>query len=147
MNLRIASAWEYKKVYDLFVKVYLSTANKAQFNWPPESIQSELNLSQFLVMAHDNDELCAFIAFRENQDHVEVMALGTDPDRRRLGCMNGLIQHLQDYSRKASKSIMLEVHSENSAAVDLYVNMGFKQIGKRPKYYSDQAEALIFQYI
>lgn len=147
MNLKIASAWEYKKVYDLFVKVYSGAACKAQFNWPPESIKNELNLSQFLVLANESDEFYAFIAFRETQDHVEIMALGTDPERRRSGCMHQLVRYLQDYSRKASKSIMLEVHNQNRAALDFYVKTGFKQIGLRSKYYSDQADALIFQYI
>ena len=147
MTLKVASASEYKELTELFFEVYDSAPNKAEFNWPLENIQIELVMSAFLICRGDNERICGFIAYRNNEDSCEIMALGTAKWARRKSVMSLLLRELQDNSRKASKPLLLEVHSQNHSAISLYQKSGFKQIGTRKAYYLDCSDALTFQYI
>lgn len=146
MILKVASTSEYEDLTQVFLEVYNSVKNKAQFNWPLESIQVELLASQFVICVDSSQQLCGFISYRESDEQIEIMALGTRPHQRGSQVMSSLLVYLQDYSRKASKALLLEVHQENASAIGLYVKCGFKQIGVRKRYYSDGADALTYQY-
>jgi len=147
MTLKVASASEYKELTELFFEVYDSVPNKAEFNWPLENIQIELVMSAFLICRDDDGRICGFIGYRDNEDCYEIMALGTARWARRKNVMSLLLRELQDNSRKASKPVLLEVHSQNLPAINLYKKSGFKQIGTRKAYYLDGSDALTFQYI
>lgn len=147
MTLKVASPSEYKELTDLFFEIYDSVPNKAEFNWPMENIQIELLMSAFLICLDQQSRICGFISYRDNVDVLEIMALGTASWARRKNVMSQLLRELQDKSRKASKPLLLEVHSQNRTAIELYLKSGFKQIGTRKGYYADRADALTFQYI
>lgn len=147
MTLKVASPSEYKELTELFFHIYDSAINKAEFNWPMENIQIELLMSAFLICRDEQNRICGFISYRDNPDVIEIMALGTAPWARRKNVMSLLLRKLQDYSREASKPLLLEVHSQNRSAIGLYQKAGFKQIGIRKAYYLDRADALTFQYI
>lgn len=146
MTLKVASASEYKELAELFFEVYDSVSNKAEFNWPMENIQIELVMSAFLICRDDRDRICGFIGYRNNDEAIEIMALGTASWARRKNVMSLLLRELQDNSRKAAKPLLLEVHSHNLSAIALYQKSGFKQIGTRKGYYMDRSDALTFQY-
>lgn len=147
MTLKVASSSEYKELTELFSEVYDSAANKAEFNWPMENIETELLLSVFLICRDEQNRICGFISYRDNADAFEIMALGTASWARRKNVMSLLLHDLQDKSRKASKQVLLEVHAQNASAIGLYQKMGFKQIGTRKAYYADRSDALTFQYL
>lgn len=147
MTLKVASPSEYSELTELFFNIYDSVANKAEFNWPMENIQIELVMSAFLICRDEQDRICGFIGYRDNDDAMEIMALGTAAWARRKNVMSLLLRELQDKSRKASKPLLLEVHSQNRSAISLYQKSGFKQIGTRKAYYVDRADALTFQYM
>jgi ribosomal-protein-alanine N-acetyltransferase len=147
MTLKVASASQYKELTDLFFEIYASVTNKAEFNWPMENIQIELLMSVFLICMDEQNRICGFISYRDNADVIEIMALGTGSWARRKNVMSLLLRGLQDYSRKASKPILLEVHSHNQSAIKLYEKSGFKQIGTRKAYYVDRSDAFTFQYL
>ena len=147
MTLKVASASEYKELTEVFFDVYDSVTNKAEFNWPLENIQIELVMSAFLICRDDDNRICGFIGYRNNEDCYEIMALGTARWARRKNVMSLLLRELQDNSRKASKALILEVHGQNHSAISLYRKSGFKQIGTRKAYYLDRSDALTFQYV
>ena len=147
MTLKIASASDYKELTKVFLEVYDSVSNKAEFNWPLEKIQTELVMSAFLICLDNEDNcICGFIGYRNNDDCYEIMALGTAHRARHKNVMSLLLSYLQQSSRKASKSILLEVHSQNRSAIGLYQKSGFKKIGLRKAYYLDGSDAVTFQY-
>lgn len=146
MTLKVASASQYKELTDLFFEIYASVTNKAEFNWPLDNIKTELLLSVFLICIDDQNRICGFVAYRDNTDTIEIMALGTASWARRKNVMSLLLLQLQENSRKASKPILLEVHSLNHSAIKLYQKLGFKQTGTRKAYYIDRSDAFTFHY-
>lgn len=127
----------------LFQQVAVN-ASKSQFNWSLESIEDELQQSQFLVLEVD-ERLVSFISYRENEDSVEIMALGTDFNNKGQGYMLKLLTEFASICRKNLKPIFLEVHAENLAAIKVYTKVGFKLNRIRSRYYSDGKDALVYR--
>ena len=65
---------------------------------------------------------------------------------RRQGIARRLIQDIEGYCQtKGSSAIMLEVATENTAAIALYGNLGYSQISIRSNYYGSGKDALVMQ--
>ena len=136
---------EYEKTLVLFSHVAAQVQNRAFFNWTNDLIDSELKQSHFLVLALEG-EYISFIAYRDNLDFYEIMALGSHNEHRQKGYAHELLRVLKEQACEASKKIILEVHDQNIAAIKLYESAQFKCIGRRSKYYKDLADALIYEW-
>ncbi len=42
--------------------------------------------------------------------------------------------------------VWLECREDNAIAIALYTKIGFKEAGRRPKYYKDGTTAILFNY-
>ena len=57
-----------------------------------------------------------------------------------------LMEHaINEGLQAGATAVTLEVRRTNTAAQQLYHNMGFKQVGVRRKYYDDGEDALLFE--
>ena len=84
-----------------------------------------------------------FIVYRIVVDEAEIITIGVNPEKRRLGiaaAMIGIIE--KNIKSQGVNKIFLEVASTNIPAQKLYENAGFKSIGLRPKYY-DGVDAIL----
>ena len=80
-------------------------------------------------------------------DEGEVANLAVEPSARRVGVGSQLLDEmLTDARQQLVKRIYLEVRESNAAARRLYATRGFKEVGRRRKYYrSPEEDALILQ--
>ncbi len=113
------------------------------FNWSSSKVQADLTISEAWGLWSEG-LLRSFVLWREGPDAFEVMALGTDPSLRRQGAMRELLTHL---IAGCQKSVWLEVHELNAAALKLYHDLGFKPTGVRKNYYSDGASAVLMSFL
>lgn len=147
MNLETRFNSNKDDILILFLKVARAAANPAFFNWTESTIKEDLNISKTVSLFDEQlHAYLAFISFRENSELIDIMALGVHPDSIGKGHMKRLLTELQNYSRKASKAILLEVHEENQPAIELYNRMGFQKINFRPSYYQDGCGAFIYKW-
>ena len=59
-----------------------------------------------------------------------------DPEQRKNGLANVLLEFVfKELKQSGTNQIFLEVAIDNIAALKLYNNHGFKEIGKRKNYY------------
>lgn len=96
-----------------------------------------------------SDQPSAFILFRDLGQAFEIEMLATHPDFLRKGQMFTLLSELLRRSQNDEtppKAVWLEVHELNGLARQLYEKVGFKIVGKRPRYYSDGGAALLYNY-
>ena len=85
-----------------------------------------------------------FAIWRVVADEAEILTIGVTPEQQRQGGGAFMLEHICDDARKAGASVLfLEVDAGNSAAIALYDARGFRQIGRRDKYYKNGADALI----
>lgn len=118
-------------------------SNKAFFNWPEPAFLDEIKHSE--VWVFERSQLIeAFLFFRSDEEHLEIMLLGTDPCYRKNGAMIEILQNLQVFAAEQNKGIRLEVHEHNEAARKLYLKLGFKFVRVRKSYYKDGAGAELY---
>ena len=111
--------------------------------WPPNAYRSELEtnrLAHYLVARADR-EVVGFggIWIMVDEAHITTFAVAPEWRRRRVG--ERLLLALLDLAvaRRASEAT-LEVRLSNLPARRLYEKYGFRPVGLRPRYYSDNGE-------
>ena len=116
--------------------------------WSEQSIASELEnpLSLWLV-AVEAGEVVGYVGSQTVLGETDMMNLAVAPEARRQGTGRALVLALVEaLKEKESHSLMLEVRASNIPAQKLYASLGFSQVGRRPKYYSNPREdALILR--
>jgi ribosomal-protein-alanine N-acetyltransferase len=90
----------------------------------------------------------AFVAGMLICPEVEVLRLGVQPEYRRRGLAQQLLQQLKAYSQtQGCCSCWLEVHEANTPARALYEQQGFQEVGRRKRYYRQPpGDALILRW-
>ncbi len=74
-------------------------------------------------------------------DEMHIMNLATHPSLRRQGIARMLMGRALALAReKGVRKLVLEVRESNRAARCLYDSLGFRPVGRRPRYYSDTGE-------
>lgn len=116
------------------------------FNWTRQSAMAEFSKSCTLILKRD-DEIAAFLTYREYPDRLEIMAVGTNSRFRRLGLGGKILASLESIAAERSLSIWLEVHENNHQAVKFYLKNQFQVIRTRKSYYSDGGSALVMQLL
>lgn len=110
--------------------------------WSARSIESELSnrLSLWLV-ALDGDTVAGYIGSQTVLGEADMMNIAVSPEYRRQGVARSLVEALEQRLRaKDTYQLTLEVRVSNAPAIALYEKLGFRQIGKRPNYYSHPKE-------
>ena len=111
--------------------------------WPAHAYRQEIEtnrLAHYLV-ARVGDALVAYagIWLMGDEAHVTTFAVHPDWRRRRIG--ERLLLALLDLAvDRRAREATLEVRLSNLAARRLYEKYGFRPVGIRPRYYSDDGE-------
>lgn len=89
--------------------------------------------------------LLAYISIFMVRDEMEVLNLAVRPDWRRQGHGRRLLfLALQAAHKMGIQKVHLEVRESNFSAISLYEGLGFFRCGKRPRYYSNNEDALLY---
>lgn len=111
--------------------------------WPAHAYRSELEtnrLAHYLV-ARVGDEVAAYAGMwlMVDEAHITTFAVAPKWRRRRIG--ERLLLAMLDLARdRHAREATLEVRLSNLAARRLYEKYGFRPVGLRPRYYSDDNE-------
>lgn len=111
--------------------------------WPADAYRSELDtnrLAQYLVVRVD-DEIAAYGGMWLMVDEAHVITFAVDPAWRRQHVGDRLLLAMLDIAVDAgAREATLEVRLSNLPARRLYEKFGFRPVGLRPRYYSDNNE-------
>ena len=116
--------------------------------WTRELMENELRnpLSLWLV-AVVGDEVAGYVGSQQVMDEADVMNLAVAPAFRRRGIGSALLAALErQLTAHGAVWLTLEVRASNEGAIALYEGRGYRQAGRRPRYYSRPVEdALILR--
>jgi [ribosomal protein S18]-alanine N-acetyltransferase len=92
------------------------------------------------LLAKENGEIVGFIITQievENDDlHGHIITINVAPPFRRKGIASKMLKETEELLRQKSiGECHLEVREDNSAALKLYHNNGYRNIGRLEKYY------------
>ena len=124
-------------------KVYQTSTMPIGGMWNRDLLKQELEIGQGVGLRAEGFGLSSFVLFRHYEMHREITVLATHPDRQRKGDMSFLLSYMLE-RKSPSERIWLEVHAQNTAALGLYSTLGFLEVGRRPKYYRDGGDAVLF---
>lgn len=111
--------------------------------WPPDAYRSELasnRLANYLV-ARAGTSIVAYGGMWLMVDEAHITTFAVHPDWRRQGIGERLLLAFLDLAvDRHAHEATLEVRLSNLPARRLYEKFGFRPVGLRPRYYSDDNE-------
>ena len=119
------------------------------FRWPWGRLSFEGELScqnscNYIVKSSANgtgEQVVAYAFFRRLADELHLLKIAVTPDYRGHGIATRLLERsFRINAKKGATSVHLEVRPSNTAAIELYLKLGFEVIGRRHKYYADTKE-------
>jgi [ribosomal protein S18]-alanine N-acetyltransferase len=117
--------------------------------WSAELLRRELGhaWSTILLAVEEDDageRILGFIVFWLVHDEVHVLNIAVATEARRRGIGRALMEESAAQGRgRAAQISTLEVRRSNVAAITLYRALGYRQVGIRPNYYTDEGEDAI----
>lgn len=121
-------------------KIYVATVDQAweilkhypSLNW------SKTSLDNTLIFSNDK----AVAVFSQVLDEAELLLIATHPDHLEQGFAKALLQ--SSLIELQVSKVFLEVREGNIPARKLYETLGFREYAKRPKYYRDGEDAILY---
>jgi [ribosomal protein S18]-alanine N-acetyltransferase len=96
------------------------------------------------LVIEEDGRIAGFIVARCVEADWELENVAVQHASQRRGFGRALIKNLMSLARERSATrIFLEVRESNSAARSLYSQIGFRETGRRPAYYSHPVEDAI----
>ena len=119
--------------------------SKASFStpWPAYAYRQEIETNRMAhyIVARVGREVVGFAGIWLMVDQAHITTFAVDPDWRRQGVGSQMILALLRMSRTlGARQATLEVRLSNLAARSLYERFGFRPVGVRPRYYTDNGE-------
>ena len=114
--------------------------------WPERSFRFEVtaNPASRCWVAEVDERIAGMIVAWLFVDEVHIATLATHPDFRRQGIARQLLLHVLNLAvQEGAVSSFLEVRAGNVAAQDMYHKFGYRESGRRPRYYKDNNEDAI----
>lgn len=134
-----------KKDLDQLVNISLEQFKNE--SWSNEQYTEADNDNNYVFLGcFDNEKLLSFLVANESTDDVNILMLATSENNKNNGYAKSLIEYLQSYVKKQSKTLSLEVKENNLSAINLYTKLEFKVVYVRKHYYKDGQNAIIMFY-
>jgi ribosomal-protein-alanine acetyltransferase len=117
-------------------------------DWSEEVMKSTLDSAGALgLVSERGKEITGCVFGTRVEEEAEILNLAVKVAFRRKGEGSELVRQLmREWERQGAKRIYLEVRESNARAIRFYAGLGFRQAGKRKKYYSGPEEdALVLE--
>ena len=146
-QLRRADAADVPAIMELERSIFVSDA------WSERSMLSEVTGQHgYYLVAFDPDDpgtidgYAGLLAPRGGGEG-DIQTIAVAPRARRRGLGRALMRALIGEARKrGAREVFLEVRADNPGAQTLYQQLGFEEIGVRPKYYQpDGVDAIVMR--
>ena len=98
----------------------------------------------YIAKDPENDKICGYICFSIISNEMHILNLAVDESYRRERVAARMLYHSMDIAKaKGAITAYLEVRESHKIARELYKIIGFIEVARRKKYYSDNGEDAI----
>lgn len=106
------------------------------YPWTKTMFQDCLNAHYICWTLKDATEIIGFIIFSLAAEECEILNLCIKSSKQHQGYGTILLQKTLQYTKQHNaKKVFLDVRASNQAAINLYHNLGFNELGRRKNYY------------
>jgi ribosomal-protein-alanine N-acetyltransferase len=117
--------------------------------WPRNAYRREISqnkIASYIVM-RDGDEIVGYAGLWKMADEAHITTVGVRRADQGKGYGMALMLALIDRAYSlGSRWMTLEVRASNHGAISLYEKLGFKVIGRRRGYYTDDGEDAVVMW-
>ncbi len=117
--------------------------------WSRDAYARELRANKlaFYIVAEEDNEIIGFAGLWGIIEEGHITNVAVHPAYRNKGLGRTLVSRLIEVAEEYGiDKFTLEVRPSNDAAITLYSKLGFKGVGKRPKYYEDNGEDALIMW-
>lgn len=116
--------------------------------WSKQQMLQSLQFGYDLWVCWAEGLLLGYVLSQDVLLEAQVMQIAVHPDYRRQGIAQCLMKNLIA-DKQGYELLQLEVRASNQGAQALYNHLGFRLVGRRPRYYSQTSsqaaeDALLF---
>jgi ribosomal-protein-alanine N-acetyltransferase len=117
--------------------------------WSRESVEGELSQlgdTRSALVADFLGEIVGYVVLMVIAGTADLTRIAVAPDHRRNGLGRELIDEaISEAASRGCEQVMLEVAADNVAAVNLYVDKGFREVTRRERYYAGDIDAIVMR--
>lgn len=108
--------------------------------WSEETYLAQIsNPNDRTYIAYSGNIPCGFLSAWYVLGEIEINNIAVNKDYRRQGIAKALFDRLFSEHPEAERTV-LEVRASNTSAIALYSSLGFKDAGRRKRFYQDPEE-------
>ncbi len=101
-------------------------------------METEINNINSIVLVNEEEKkINAYLYAVKTIDNIDILSIFVEEKYRKKNIGSNLLKELINNNRYLKQSIMLEVSTNNTPAINLYKKMGFQIINIRKKYYEN----------
>jgi len=97
------------------------------------------------LAALEDSQIRGYLICARYEEAYHVMTLAVDPDHQRRGIASALLEAMLERAGPDA-NYTLDARVSNTGAISLYERFGFRAVGTRPRYYSDNGEDAIIMW-
>ena len=136
MNIRLATINDLNEIYYIEEKVFNDY-------WSIDLIESELKDQEYseVSVLEINKKIIGYIFQRKILDDNHIINLAIDIPYQHKGYGKFLLMKILEKD-KNDTNVFLEVKEANLPAIKLYIDLGFEEVDRKDRYYSDGSNAI-----
>ena len=105
------------------------------FPWSRDVFEDCLKAHYDCWVCKESGRILGYCLMTVGAGEAHILNISVDPNQQRKGIGRKMLTHLFVQAKAEAETIFLEVRPSNIAAMALYEDMGFNQIGIRKNYY------------
>lgn len=110
------------------------------FPWSENLFQQAVQSTKYCVVALEGTMIIGYAILSYVVGEAELLNICIDPKAQGKGYAKSLLAHVIDHAtEKDNQDMYLEVRKSNAAAIHIYEQAGFNEIGIRKGYYATKA--------
>ena len=136
MNIRIAELEDLNEIYNIEKKVFNDY-------WSLDLIKSEIIEKKYsrVTVLELKKKVIGYIFQRKIYDENHIINLAIDIPYQHKGYGKFLLMKILEKDSNDT-NVFLEVKEANLPAVKLYIDLGFEEVDRKERYYSDGSNAI-----
>ena len=106
-----------------------------QFPWGEDIFKDCFKAGYSCWVCEEMDKILGYSLLSLAVDEAHILNISVDPAEQKQGIGRKMLEHLIEVARGRAETVFLEVRPSNTAAIALYQDVGFNEIGIRKAYY------------
>ncbi|WP_342791906.1 ribosomal protein S18-alanine N-acetyltransferase [Geomonas terrae] len=114
--------------------------------WSRKHFEEEISATGSHPVVAETDDLpvAGYLCLKQVLDEAEILDVAVDSRARGRGIGRALVRWAASFCREHAVCVLaLEVRVGNLEAISLYESMGFREVGRRRKYYENGDDAIL----